>query len=360
LGLTEYWFRYGVTEVFVDISDEVRVEKLSASYPSLRYDYSVISKIIDEIAVGESIAIIFDYASNREIDLLKSLIAEVEARGFEKNKLKLLTSSWRIDSKILEEELSEVLKPYRGCIVYPWSEGKIEYSGVMVSRSIIESQVRIYLSSILPHGVLGYPSIGDSLKLSGWVGNGLVKDDDYWFKLRDELNLMGICIVGDNVYSGYLYEFEDRCLRDAERKYTVKIKDEVEIILVDCGGWPWDSTLESSLHVVNLVCGGVKDGGLIGLISECREGLGSSVFIKALFSHSFEEDSLGVKALKSVTDLLSRKKLAFVSTIPRSILERTLHSKGFDTVQDLLTYGFRMYSKQASVRIVEGLAWLTK
>ncbi len=360
MGLTEYWFRYGVTEVFADISDEVRLERLSTSYPSLRYDYSVISKILDEIAEGRSIAIIFDYASNREVDLLKSLIAEVEARGFEKNKLKLLTSSWRINSKILERELGEVLKPYRSCIVYPWSEDKIEYGGGMVSRSMIDSQVRIYLSSILPHGVIGYPSIGDSLRLSGWVSNDLARDDDYWLKLRDELNLMGICIIGDSVYSGYLYEFEDKFLRDAERKYTVKIKDEADIILVDCGGWPWDSTLEDSLHIVSLVCGGVRDGGLIGLVSECREGLGSNVFIKALFSHSFEEDSLGVKALKRVADLLSRKKLAFVTTIPRSILEKTLHSKGFDTVQDLLTYGFRMYSKQAFVRIVDGIALLTK
>jgi len=360
LGLTEYWFRYGVTEVFVDISDEVRVEKLSTAYSNVKYDYSVISKIFDEVAEEKSIAIIFDYASNREVGLLKSLIAEVEARGFEKNKLKLLTSSWRINSKILEEELGKVLKHYRGCIVYPWSEDKIEYSGVMVSRSIVDSQVRIYLSSILPHGVIGYPSIGDSLRLSGWVRNGLLKDNDYWLKLRDELNLMGICIVGDSVYSGYLYEFEDKCLRDAEEKYTVKIKDEADIVLVDCGGWPWDSTLEDSLHVADLVYGGVKDGGLIGLISECREGLGSNVFIKALFSHSFEEDSLGVRALKRVAGLLSRKKLAFVTTIPRSILEKTLHSKGFDTVQDLLTYGFRMYSKQAFVRIVDGLAWLNK
>jgi len=360
LGLTEYWFRYGVTEVFVDISDEVRVEKLSTAYSNVRYDYSVISKIFDEVAEEKNIAIIFDYASNREVDLLKSLIAEFEARGVKKDKLKLLASSWRINSKILEKELGEVLKPYRDCIVYPWSEDKIEYSGVMVSRSIIDSEIRIYVSSILPHGILGYLSIGDSLRLSGWLGNDLVKNSDYWFKLRDELSLIGVCIVGDSIYHGYLYEVEDKCLKDAERKHTLKIEDEAEILLVDGGGWPWDSTLESSLHIVNLVSSGVKDGGLIGLISECREGLGSNVFIKSLFSHSFEEDSLGVKAFRKVVDLLSRKKLAFVTTIPRSVLEKAFYSRGFDTVQDLLTYGFRMYSKQAFVRIVDGFTWLIK
>lgn len=358
--MTEYWFRYGVTEVFVDISDEVRVEKLSTSYSNVRYDYSVISKMFDEVAEEKSIAIIFDYASNREVDLLRSLIAEIEARGVKKDKLKLLASSWRINSKILEKELGEVLKPYRDCIVYPGAEDKIEYSGVMVSRSIIDSEIRIYVSSILPHGILGYLSIGDSLKLSGWIGNNLVKNSSYWFKLRDELNLIGVCIVGDSVYYGYLYEIEDKCLKDAERKHTLKIEDEADILLVDGGGWPWDSTLESSLHIVNLVSSGVKDGGLIGLISECREGLGSNVFIKSLFSHSFEEDSLGVETLRKVVDLLSRKKLAFVTTIPRSVLEKAFYSRGFDTVQDLLTYGFRMYSKQAFVRIVDGFTWLIK
>ncbi|MEM3494414.1 MAG: hypothetical protein QXW31_01615 [Nitrososphaerota archaeon] len=356
----EYWFKYGVTEVFADISDEVRVDKISTSYSSLKYDYSVISKIANEIAEGENIALIFDYSSSRDLDLLKSLIAELEAKGVEKNKFRILASSWRINRKILEKEIEEILKPYRGNIIYPWSESKVEYKGFMISRSIIDSQVKIYISTILPHGILGFPSISNSLKLSGWINGDIMDDSSYWFKLRDELDFMGVCIAGDNVYSGYLYEIENECLKNTVDKYTVKVDYEADILLVDGLGWPWDSTLEDSLHIVNLVCEGVREGGLIGLISECREGLGSSVFIKALLSKTFEEDTLGVKTLKKTMELLEKKKLAFVTTIPRSILEKTLNSRGFDTVQDLLTYAFRIYSKQAVVRIVDGTIRLIK
>lgn len=359
-GLVEYWFRYGVTEVFVDISDEVKVDKISTSYSGMKYDYSIISKIANEIVESNSVAIIFEYASSRELDLLKSLMAEIEARGSNRNKFKILVSSWRINPKTLEKEIGEALKPYRSNIIYPWNESKVEYNGVMVSRSIIDSQVRVYISTILPHGVLGFPSIQDSLKLSGWINDNVLNYENYWFKLRDELNFIGTCIVGENIYYGYLYEIEDKCLENAEKNHTVKIDEEADILLVDGLGWPWDSTLEDSLHIVNLVKEGVREGGLIGLISECKEGLGSNIFIKALFSQILEEDVLGVKALKKVIELLGKKKLAFVTTIPRRILERTLNSKGFDTVQDFLTYALRMYSKQALVRIVDGAIWLVK
>lgn len=355
----EHWFRYGVTEVFAEISDEVRVDKISTAYSSVKYDYSMISKIANEIVESDNIVIIFDYASIRELDLLKSLIAEIEARGVEENKLKILASSWRINPKILEKEIGEVLKTYKKSIVYPWSESKVEYQGVMVSRTIIDSQARVYISTILPHGALGFPSIRDSLRLSGWT-NDSIMNDDYWFKLRDELNLIGICIAGENVISGYLYDIEDECLEHAEKKHTVKIDNDADILLVDGLGWPWDSTLEDSLHIINLVSEGVREGGLIGLISECREGLGGNVFIKALFSQTFEEDVLSVKTLRKITELSNRKKLAFVTSIPRSILEKTLNSRSFDTVQDLLTYAFRIYSKQSLVRIVDGATRLVK
>lgn len=358
--MVEYWFKYGVTEIPAEISEEVKVEKISRHYPSLKYDYSMFAKIIDELAGGGSVAVIFDYSPPSGIDLLKSFLAEIEVVGVEMDRVKLLISSWRIDSKILEEEMEDALKPYKRCITYPWSEDKVELGKFMVSRSIIDSSIRIYISSIVPHGVLGYPCVGDSLKLSGWINYSTVDGSDQWFKLREELNFMGLCILGDNVYSGYLCEIEDKCVKEAENKHTVKVEEEADILLVDGCGWPWDSTLESSLHIVNLVVEGVKDGGLIGLISECREGLGSKTFIESLFSHNPEEDNLGVKAFKKATDVLRRKKLALVSTIPRSIIEKVFYSKGFDTIQDLLTYGLRIYSKQAFVRIVDGVLWLTK
>lgn len=358
--MVEYWFRYGVTEVSAEISEDVKVEKVSRHYSSLQHDYTVFSKIIDELVREKNIAVIFDYSSPSGIDLLKSFLAELEARGVEKEKFKILVSSWRINSKILEKETEDNLKTYKHYLVYPWSEDKVEYNGFMISRSIIDSSSRVYISSIAPHGVLGYPSMKDSLKLCGWINDSLVSDSSQWFKLIEELNIMGLCVVGDTVYSGYLYEIDDKCVREAEGKYNVKIEEEADILLVDGRGWPWDSTLESCLHIVDLVDEGVKDGGLIGLISECREGLGSYTFISSLFSKNIGEDNLGVKALTRVMNILERKKLALVSTIPRSIIEKILHSRSFDTVQDLLTYGFRMYSKQAFVRIVDGLLWLTK
>ncbi|MCS7126503.1 MAG: hypothetical protein NZ929_06315 [Aigarchaeota archaeon] len=356
--MPEYWFRYGNVEIPVEIDEEVRVEKISID-PIVKYDYTAISKLTDQLTDSRDIAILYEYASNRDLDLLRTFIAELEARGFEKDKIKVLASSWRIDWKTLEEELEEILKPYRKSLVFSWNEDKVEFRNMMISRSILEASSRVVITSMIPHGVIGFPSIKENLLLSKWI---MFKDEnsDLWSILKEELKFLGLVIGGDTLFYGDLGKIEEECKDRAEKTHTVKIDEAAEILLVDAGGRPWDSTLESSLHLIRLVSDGVVEGGLIGLIGECGRGLGSTEFIEALFSQEISRDALSGKILKIVKEVVDVKKLALVTTIPRSILGKTLNAKGFDSPQDLLTYGFRMYSKQASVKIVNGLGWLTR
>ncbi|MEN2975187.1 MAG: hypothetical protein ABDH32_06395 [Candidatus Caldarchaeales archaeon] len=356
--MAEYWLKYGNVEIPVEIDDEVRVEKISIE-PNIRYDHNVISRLIDELADNKSISIVYDHSSSKDLELLRSFLAELEARGFEDHRIKLLASSWRIDGDTLEEVLGEALKSHRGGIVYPWSEDKVELKNVKVSRSIAEASSRVIVTSIIPHGVIGIPSLRESLLLNKWI-TGIEDVDAYRSILEDELRFLGLVIGGDTIYSGDIDEVEEECRRKVEKTYTVKIGDVVEMVLVDAGGWPWDSTLESSLHMVGLVSQTIVEGGLIGLVAECRKALGSVKFVEALFSQNASGDTLSEKILKMVRELAEVKKLALVTTIPRSVLDKTLNARGFDTPQELLTYGFRMYSKQAKVRIVSGYVKLTR
>ncbi|RLG62817.1 hypothetical protein DRO02_07530, partial [archaeon] len=69
-----------------------------------------------------------------------------------------------------------------------------------------------------------------------------------------------------------------------------------------------DSTLESSIHLLGLLADFVVDGGLIGLVAECLDGLGSREFVEALargFGAGYEGE-----LVKRVKRVLESKRVA--------------------------------------------------
>jgi len=86
-------------------------------------------------------------------------------------------------------------------------------------------------------------------------------------------------------------------------------------------------------------------------VAECREGLGSREFVEALAKGSGAgyEGEL-VERIKEVSE---NRRIALTSTLPRAILNNILGIKGFDTPQDLLTYGLRLYSRTAKILVAE-------
>lgn len=353
--MPEYWFRYGVTEVSAEIPEETQVVRLGAEASGKELELGEVERLAGELAqdVGESgtVALIYDHSPGPGAEVLQALVAELEAQGVERDRIILLTSSWRLSKTVAERELERLAKPLALRPTYPWEGAMEELRGLKAFKKLLNARVRVAVASAYPHGLLGFPGLGEGVLLGGWLEwSGFLEDlEETWERVAGELGLLGLCSAGAKVYAGDAVEAGEEAKRAAEEVYRVKLDEPLQILLLDAGGWPWDSTLESSLHVVGLGLAAVEEGGLIGVMAECVEGLGEAGLTQAF---SLPGEGLWTELTRLFAKVRAERKVAFTSTLPKSILASLLNSRGYDSPQDLLTYGFRLFGRGARVGIM--------
>ncbi|MEM4466612.1 MAG: hypothetical protein QXE61_06280 [Nitrososphaerota archaeon] len=345
----EYWFRYGVTEIPIEVSEEISCEKISL-YRGFEVDYKILSEIAGEVGrkSGE-VTILYDHEHQTQLELLRSLLYEIQSQTSLEGRVKIIFSSWRTSPRIVEEILKSSLKGFSCKIEYVEDCKKTSYTGLKIPVDVLESDTRILVTSILPHGLYRYPSIVNSLIYSKLIEKE--EDVDVHSILEDKLQILGLCIVGEKTYLDSLTNLDKSSIIEAEKIYTVNLEP-VDILIADAWGWPWDSTLESTLHILRLVYKGVREDGMIGLIAECKKGIGRREFTEKLFK--IYEGNIQDSYIEIVREVLRNRRVGMVTTLPRTLLENTLHIKSFDTPQEFLKYSLRIYSKNARIRIVNG------
>ena len=92
--MPEYWFRYGVTEISAEIPDEIRHHLLSPRDTQVNLGEEageLAEELIDE-AEEKGVTILYDHQGSG-IQLLRSLVAELQARGLEEGPYKQYHSS---------------------------------------------------------------------------------------------------------------------------------------------------------------------------------------------------------------------------------------------------------------------------
>jgi nickel-dependent lactate racemase len=80
------------------------------------------------------------------------------------------------------------------------------------------------------------------------------------------------CFAGD-----WREAFEAGCRFYAE-KFSYPLKAKVDLVVVSCGGLPKDINLIQSHKSMEYGCQALKDGGVMILLAECRDGYGNAGF----------------------------------------------------------------------------------
>lgn len=62
--------------------------------------------------------------------------------------------------------------------------------------------------------------------------------------------------------------------------HSIEIPDKRELVIVSCGGFPYDINLIQAHKALDMAAYACKDGGSIILLAQCRDGLGRSDFLK--------------------------------------------------------------------------------
>ena len=62
--------------------------------------------------------------------------------------------------------------------------------------------------------------------------------------------------------------------------HSVTISEQREVVIVSCGGSPYDINLIQAHKALDMAAHACRDGGAIVLLAECRDGLGHPTFLK--------------------------------------------------------------------------------
>lgn len=356
--MPEYWFKYGVTEVSMEVPEEVSQRKIEIKEVEVAESvWGELRSFADEVckdAGSGYITIFYDHVDeDLSLSILRHIIDSLLENGKE---VILLISHWRLSPKIGAEHARQSLKKYGILIEAIEAQGseKIPFNGLTASREFLNASARVVITTSEPHGILGKASFEEALAFGGLFDIKLNCDlkeavRDVYERVFSEAPFQVITQVNGRIHFGEADKVKEEVSRTLE-EYVVQV-DDADMIIAGGGGHPKDSTFQSTLHLLGLLRESVIDGGLIGLVAECGGGLGSKEFLEALLRG--DGRGLDAEAIRLVKEISENKRIALTSTLPKAILREFLGIRGFDTSQELLTYGLRLYGKDARLLVLE-------
>jgi len=356
--MPEYWFKYGITEVSLEIPEEISQKKLEIKRGALGEELwkkirDFVDDLIKDLGSGK-VAIVYDHSGDELLTLVLKHVIESFAEEEREEKITLLTSHWRSDPAAGKDHLKKVLKD-RGIRVKSLAVEEAEktrFEGLTVPRELAEASVRIIIAASEPHGLLGKASVKEALVLGGFVetdlnGSIFERIDEVWEEASSKLPLHAITSLNGEVYLGDARDIDEKI---SEQRFIIPVED-FDVVIAGCGGYPRDSTLQSVIHILGLLRSAVIDEGLIALVAECKSGVGSNLFLKMLLQGNGR--GLDWELIKLAREVVNEKRVVFTSALPKSILRNLLGVRGFDAPQDMLTYALRIYSREARILILE-------
>ncbi len=84
----------------------------------------------------------------------------------------------------------------------------------------------------------------------------------------------------EKVYAGHWRSAHRRACEDYLANHSVQISEKRDVVIVSCGGAPYDINMIQAHKTLDMAAHACVDGGLIILLAECSDGLGRPDFMK--------------------------------------------------------------------------------
>jgi nickel-dependent lactate racemase len=155
--------------------------------------------------------------------------------------------------------------------------------------------------------------------------------------------------------AGHIIDSFKQAVEHAKNIYVPKIPRKADIV-VSVNEPPLDIDLYQSQKALQDVEYAVKQGGIIILISSCREGIGDEHFYKLLTSQKTKANSedarkFGYHKVVKLTNLLKNAKIFAVTNLPASI-PKAIGLTPYQNAQDALADATKTKGKDSEVLVV--------
>jgi len=179
---------------------------------------------------------------------------------------------------------------------------------VQVFRPVVEADWRVYVGNIGYHYFAGYTG-GAKALLPGVCSLETIAANHSWMvqnsaatgriegnPVREDIEegaafvgpsfLLNVVLDGHGqvvqVVAGDIILAHRHGCRKVDELYRVRLTQPADIVLASAGGWPKDINLYQAHKALENAAHAVRDGGIIILLAECREGIGHPRFAEWL------------------------------------------------------------------------------
>ncbi|NIR51576.1 nickel-dependent lactate racemase [candidate division KSB1 bacterium] len=183
---------------------------------------------------------------------------------------------------------------------------------VFINRNIVEAEFVIVVSTAVHHyfagygggwkminpGCAGYETIRKNHALtidenSGAIQpkcrSGVLTGNPVQEDLRESLRFLKVdylveTIVNDageivEIMSGDLFAAHEQACALVDSFYKIPVKEQADLVVVSCGGHPKDINMIQAHKSLHNAFQAVKEGGVILMLAECSQGVGSNTFL---------------------------------------------------------------------------------
>lgn len=162
------------------------------------------------------------------------------------------------------------------------------------------------------------------------------------------------------VFAGDLFNAHNSACSFVRENFGIKIKEKADLIIASCGGFPFDINFYQSHKAIDNVYTGVKEGGVIILVAECREKLGSEAFCRWVEENSSLEEiekklrkkfEVPGHTLYSLLEKAEKFNIIVVSNLSEKILMK-MKMKKAENIEDALSIAKKILPEKIKTYIV--------
>lgn len=147
-------------------------------------------------------------------------------------------------------------------------------------------------------------------------------------------------------------EGELRGFAEADRLPGAELRGEHDLILLSPGGFPFDRTLLQVLLCLEPYAALCRERGVIGVVAECAEGLGSKRLLEAVLSGNRPPGTVEGEALGSLESVRARARVVASVPLPRTYVERAFGMKQAPRLQEAVAAATRFVGREIRAAVV--------
>jgi nickel-dependent lactate racemase len=230
--------------------------------------------------------------------------------------------------------------------------------------------------SILP-GVSSYETIQENYKQNFFHPDsrpGVLDGNPMYENMTEAARLAGVDFTinvvqtGEGVVGAFAGDFDYVLRKGAElvdEIYKVDARDKADVVVTAANGAPHDIDLYQAYKALHLALNVVKEGGVVILVAECREGVGNGVghrnydrWMKRYETKEEMQKELkkefvigGHKAFYNLK-ALEKAKIFLVSQMPKEEVEGVFRFRYAETPDKALSEAFRIKGEDAKVLVI--------